>query len=201
MFCEHCGLNFLPRQSVCTRCGEAATRHWLQLVSLVTLMMAFMGNSFLAYYLLPHRFAGYRARPFFHAWLWTDDKLALYGWVPLALGLLAWDVFVWRATRPKIRGWVTRKLLTFALLAGIAPFIPVWVPAGQPPQNFLTAVRSHPGLPSILAWSVVLVVIGLLCMDSETRDSLLGHGKILSLVSLAALLLLLAMTVVGWSIT
>jgi divalent metal cation (Fe/Co/Zn/Cd) transporter len=40
-----------------------------------------------------------------------------------------------------------------------------------------------------------------LCMNSESRDYLLGHGRALSLVSLGLLLLVLTMTVVGWAIT
>ncbi len=40
MFCERCGLNFLPRQSLCTRCKVSATRHWFQLMSLATLSVA-----------------------------------------------------------------------------------------------------------------------------------------------------------------
>jgi divalent metal cation (Fe/Co/Zn/Cd) transporter len=53
----------------------------------------------------------------------------------------------------------------------------------------------------MLAWSVVLFVIIILCIDPESRDYLLGHGRTLSLVSTAMLLLVLTMTVVGWSLT
>jgi hypothetical protein len=200
LFCERCGQNFLPKQSVCTRCGDVAARHWLQLVSLIALLVAVVGNSLVAWFLLPHSTASPHPRFFFRAWIWVDAKTSLYGWVPVALGLLAWDIFVWRRSRPKVKGWVTRKLLTFTLLAGMAPLIPWWVPAGQPPQSFLTVVGSHPGLPSLLSWGLILLVIILLCINSETRDSLLGHGKALSLVSLGALLLLLGLTIVGWSL-
>ena len=119
----------------------------------------------------------------------------------MALGILAWDLLVRRGSKPKVRGWVTRKLLTFALLAGVAPFVPAWMLAGQPSQGFLAAINSHPGLRCLLAWGVVVFVITLLCTHSETRDSLLGNGKVLSFVSLGALLLVLAMTIVGWSLT
>lgn len=200
MFCDRCGLSFLPKQSVCTRCGAAATRHWLQLVGLTSLFFAFACNSLLAWLLLPRHAAVGRAHAIFHAWLWFDDKIALYGWVPLAMGLLAWDFLVLKGSRrPKVRGWVTRKLLTFSLVTGITPFIPTWVPAGQPPQNFLSMIRSHPGLPLALAWGVVVLVIALVCVEAETRDSLLGQGKVLSLVGLSILLLVLSMTVLGWS--
>ena len=198
MFCERCGQNFLPKQSVCTRCGDVAARHWLQLISLIALLVAVGGNSFIAWFVLPHRLNASDGQLFLRAWIWLNTKFAVYGWIPVAGGLLAWDIFVWRVSRPKVKGWVTRKLLTFALLAGVAPFIPWWVPAGQPPKNLLTALNSHPGLPSLLSWGIVLAVIVLICMNSETRDSLLGHGKILSLVSLGALLLLLTLTIVGW---
>lgn len=201
VFCERCGLNFLPRQSVCTRCGAAGTRHWLQLIGLTMLLLAFACNSLVAWFFLPRYAGGSRAHLVFRGWLWLDNKVALYGWVPLAIGLLAWDFLVLRGSRrPKIRGFVTRKLLTFSLVAGITPFIPSWVPAGQPSQNFLTMIRSHPGLPLALAWGVVVVVISLVCMEAETRDSLLGQGKVLSLVSLGFLMLVVGMTLWGWSI-
>lgn len=201
MFCERCGLNFLPRQSVCTRCGAAATRHWLQLIGLTTLVLAFACNSLAALFFLPRHASGPHTHLLFRGWLWLDDKLALYGWVPLAIGLLVWDFLVLRGSRrPKVRGFVTRKLLTFSLVAGITPFIPSWVPAGQPSKNFLTMIHSHPGLPVALAWGVVVLVVSLVCADAETRDSLLGQGKVLSLVGLGFLLLLLGVTFWGWSI-
>lgn len=202
MFCERCGLNFLPRQSMCTRCGAAATRHWLQLIGLTALVLAFTCNSLVAWFLLPRHFSGHQGSFLFRSWFWLDDKIALYGWVPLAIGLLVWDFLVLRGSRrPKVRGWVTRKLLTFSLVAGITPFIPTWVPAGQPSQHFFATIRSHPGLPLALAWGVVIVVVSLVCAEAETRDSLLGQGKILSVVGLGVLFLLLGMTIWGWSVT
>jgi hypothetical protein len=200
MFCERCGLSFLPRQTVCTRCGEASTRHWLQLISLVTLTLAFAANRLVAMFLLPSRVAIPHARFMFRAWAWFDQKFAWYGWMPIALALLAWDLFVWRYSRPKVKGWLTRKLLTFAIVAGVTPVIPAWLPAGQPSEGFMHVVNKYPGMLSSFAWGVVVVVITLLCGNAETRDSLLGHGKVLSLVSLGVLLVLLAMTIVGWSI-
>ena len=61
MFCERCGLNFLPKQSVCTRCKVSATRHWFQLMSLVTLMVAVACNALVALVLLPRLTAGAHA--------------------------------------------------------------------------------------------------------------------------------------------
>lgn len=201
MFCDRCGLNFLPKQSVCTRCKVVATRHWFQLMSLVTLLAAVSCNSLVGWLLLPKVASGMHGRAFFHGWLWFNQKAALYGWVPLAGALLAWDYLVWKEARPKVRGWVTRKLLTVSLAAGVAPVLPWWIPAGAPPGEFLAMIGRHPGLPLLLAWGVVSVVVVLLCIDAESRDYLLGHGRTLSAVSLGMLLLVLAMSVVGWSLT
>jgi len=201
VFCERCGLNFLPKQSVCSRCNVAATRHWFQLMSLVTLLVAVLCNALVGLLLLPHLVERRHPLLMFRAWLWFDRKAALYGWVPLACGLLAWDYLVWKSARPKIKGWFTRKLLTFSLAAGLAPMLPWWIPAGQPPGEFLALIGKYQGVPVLLAWGVVLLVTILLCMNAESRDFLLGHGRALSIVSMSLLLLVLSMTVVGWAIT
>ena len=201
MFCDRCGLNFLPQQSFCTRCKVSATRHWFQLMSLLTLLLAAACNALVALVLLPRLSSGEHARPVFRAWLWADRQVAFYGWVPVAIALLAWDFLVWKAARPKIKGWFTRKLLTLSLAAGVAPMLPWWVPAGQPPGQFLAMIAKYPGLPTSLAWGVVLVVVVLLCADAESRDYLLGHGKALSVISVSTLMLVLTMTVVGWALT
>ena len=54
---------------------------------------------------------------------------------------------------------------------------------------------------ALLAWGVVLVVVVLLCIDAESRDYLLGHGKVLSMVSLGLLLIVLTMTIAGWALS
>jgi hypothetical protein len=170
-------------------------------MSLVTLMVAVACNALVALIFLPRLAAGTHAPAIFRAWLWFDYKFAMYGWVPVAIALLAWDLMVWKEARPRVRGWFTRKLLTFSLAAGVAPMLPWWVPAGQPPGQFLAMIGRYPGVPAALAWSVVLVVVVLLCSDAESRDYLLGHGKTLSVVSVGTLLAVLTMTIVGWSIT
>ena len=200
VFCDRCGLNFLPKQSVCTRCNTAATRHWFQLMSLMTLLLALACNAMVALLLLP-RLAGRAHSQLFQGWLWIDHKAAMYGWVPIAAGLLAWDYLVWKEARPKIRGWFTRKLLTLSLAAGVAPILPWWIPAGAPPGQFLSMIGKYPGLPVLLAWAVVLVVLVLLCADAESRDYLLGHGKVLSVLSVGLLLVVLTMTMLGWAVT
>lgn len=200
MFCERCGSEFTPRQSVCDRCKVTATRHWFQFMSVVTLTVAVLCNALVGALLLPRLVEGHHSRFFFQAWLWFDQKAALYGWIPLVIGLLAWDYLVWK-TRPRVKGWFTRKLLTFSLAAAVAPMLPWWIPAGQPPGEFLALIGKYPGVPCLLAWGAVLVVTVLLCINAESRDRLLGHGKALSLVSLGLLLLVLTLALVGWSVT
>jgi len=202
MFCDRCGLQFLPRQSVCTRCGQAHSQHWLQLFGLLTIFVAIACNTLLGLFVLP-RFADAsgRSRVVFHSWIWFDNKAAMYGWAAFALALLTWDYFVWRGSRPRVKGWVTRKILTLVLAAAVTPFIPAWLPAGQVSNNFLATINKYPGLPPVLAWAAVFVVTALLCMHSETRETLLGRGRALSIVGISLLSLVMAMTVVGWSLS
>lgn len=169
-------------------------------MSLVILLVAVVCNGLVGIFLLPRYASAHHSRFIFRAWWWLDQNFSLYGWVVIAVALLAWDYFIWKEARPKIKGWVTRKLLTLSLATGIAPMIPWWVPAGQPPGQFLAFIGKYAGLPAVLAWSVVLVVSVLLCIDPESRDYLLGHGRILSVVSTGFLLLVLSMTILGWSL-
>jgi hypothetical protein len=201
MFCDRCGQNFLPKQSVCSRCQTPSTRHWLHLMSLSTLFVAALLNSLVAIAVLPRLVTRPHASFFFHAWLWFDLKAAVYGWMFIAVGLLAWDYFVWREARPKVKGWFTRKILTLAIGSGIAPLLPWWVPAGQPPAQFLDLVYKYPALPISLAWASIVVVAVMVCIDAESRGYLLGSGRTMSLVSIGVLLLVLTMTVVGWSLS
>jgi hypothetical protein len=170
------------------------------MMSLVTLLVTVLWNALVGMLLLP-RLAEARHSHFVRAWLWFDHNAALYGWVPLACALLAWDYLVWKDGRPKIRGWFTRKLLTFSLAAGFAPMLPWWIPAGQPPGEFLAMIGRYPGVPAPLAWGVVLLVLLLLCINAESRDYLLGEGKGLSMTSVGLLLLVLGMTLLSWSAT
>ena len=96
MYCEHCGLQIFPKLPVCTRCGETPTFQLFQLASLATLLLAVLCNSFVAWLLLPRFASGHHAAIYFRGWLWLSDKAAIYGWAPIAVGLLAWDYFVRR---------------------------------------------------------------------------------------------------------
>jgi hypothetical protein len=198
MYCEQCGLQIFPKRPVCTRCGETPTFQLFQLASLFTLFLAVLCNSLLAWLLLPRLTTAHHAAVYFRVWLWLSDKVGIYGWAPIAAGLLAWDYFVRRKSREKIKRWLTRKLLSFVIVAGVTPVLPWWVPAGQPPQNFMSLIGRYPGLPSGLAWIAITLVIVLLCANPESRLALLGKGRVLCAISLASLFLLLTFTLVGW---
>jgi hypothetical protein len=204
LYCENCGLQFLPVQSFCTRCGITSTRHWFQLMGLITLVIAAGGNSAVGVLLLPRLLAVHSRRPGFareifalRAWMWTDLKIALYGWIPLALGLLAWDYFFRHepaaVMSEKLKGWLVRGLLILAVATGMAPLVPTWL---RPPAAVLVtaakfprvpALASVPGLSWLLPWSLVAAAAALLCINAQSRDSLLGHGRVLGVLSLATL--------------
>ena len=206
MYCEHCGLRIYPERPVCTRCGRPPLHEWIQLTSLAVLLLAVIANSVVGMYLLPKLTARHPSMFLFRGWLWADSEFSLYGWMPLAASLLAWEFFVWRKIRkakpiPKIKGWFSRKILAFVLAAGFAPVLPWWIPANQPSDKVLSAIGRYPGLPCAVSWGGVLLVTIVLCAKAETRDALLGHGKTLALVSLSVLTLFLALTLVGWSLS
>ena len=207
MYCENCGLQIFPEKPRCTRCGAAPPQQFVQLLALAVLLLTLIGNSLAGWLLLPKLAANHPQHVFFRAWLWTDLKGAQYGWMPLAAALLAWEWFVWRKVRkkrqtvPKIKGWVSRKVLSFVLAAGFAPMLPWWIPIGQPSDKTLAALASYPGLPCAVSWSAILIVSVVLCIKADTRDLVLGRGRVLSLLSLGCLTAFLALTLVGWSFT
>lgn len=206
MYCEHCGLQILPQKPVCTRCGVSPTYHWMQLTALLLLFLAFVSNALIAWFVLPRMAAIHPGHRFFPAWAWADRNISLYGWAPVAIALLVWDYLVWQKIKksrpmPKIKGWISRKMLTFVLAAGFAPILPWWIPAGQPSDKIMSTFATHPGLPALVSWTAILVACALLCANAETRDMLLGRGKALSMVSLGCVVLVLSLTVVGWSLT
>src|SRR5260370_15174177 len=151
-------------------------------MSLMTIFVAVLCNTVLGLFLLPRLATAQHGRGLFRGWYWFDQKVAMYGWVPLAIGLLAWDYFIWKEARPKVKGWFTRKLLTLSLAAGVAPLLPWWIPAGQPPAEFFAMIGRHQGLHILLAWGAATAVTIGLCIDPESRDFFLWHGRTLSTV-------------------
>lgn len=206
MYCEHCGLEFHPRAPVCTFCGKSPPYEWIQFSSLMVIFLAVMSNTLAVWFLLPRVISAHPSRLLFRAWLWVDHEAALYAWMPLAAGLLAWELYALRKTgkaKPvtRVRGWLSRKMLAFVLAAGFAPILPWWIPAGQPSEKTMALLTQYPGMPSGISWGAILIVCAVLCCRAETRNLLLGRGRALSLVSLGALALLLALILVGWSLT
>jgi hypothetical protein len=206
VYCENCGLQIFPEKQSCTRCGKVPTQQFVQLSALAILLLTIAGNSVAGWILLPKLAASHPRLFLFRAWLWSDQEWACYGWMPLAGAMLAWEFLVWRKIRkrkvaPKIRSWVSRKVLTFVLAAGFAPMLPWWLPMGQPSDKTLSAMGRYPGLPCAVSWGAILVVAVVLCLKAETRDLLLGRGKVLMGVSLGTLTIFLALTLLGWAWT
>jgi hypothetical protein len=206
VYCEHCGLKILPERPLCTRCGKSPAHEWIQLTSLAVLLLAAIGNAVESWVLLPRLAAAHPGGYFFRGWLWADHEAGLYGWIPLATAMLAWEFHVWRKVRKakpvaKVRSWLSRKMLTFVLAAGFAPILPWWIPAGQPSEKTMAALSQYPGLPCAISWGAILIVATVLCCKAETRNLLLGRGKTLSLISLGALTMFVALTLVGWALT
>jgi hypothetical protein len=182
-------------------------------MSLVTLVVAAACNALVACFLLPrliaghaHQLAAMHAGFVVRAWFWTDLKASAYGWIPLGLGLLAWDYFLRQESQTviseKIKDWVVRALLVVGFVAGAIPLVPRWL---RPPAALLATHAKLPRLPMLTAvpeltwllpWGLVGLAAGLLCLNAETRDALLGHGRILSAASVAILVLVLMMTLI-----
>jgi hypothetical protein len=181
-------------------------------MSLVTLVIAASCNAVVACLVLPRLTAGHaRQLALSHeglalrAWLWTDQKAAVFGWIALAAALLAWDYFVRQDSHAviseKIKGWTIRALLIVAFVPGLAPLFPRGI---RPPAALLVATAKLPHLPALpaavsgltwlLPWGMVGAAAALLCIRAETRDALLGHGRVLSAVSLAVLAVVLMLT-------
>ena len=95
----------------------------------------------------------------------------------------------------KIKGWTVRALLILAFVPGVAPLFPRWI---RPPAALLVTTAKLPHLPALptavsgltwlLPWGMVGLAAALLCINADSRDSLLGHGRVLGAVSLVVLL-------------
>lgn len=192
MFCDACGQQFMPHESVCTRCRVAPTRHLLQLLGLVILSVAIAWNSLLALFFLPRLAADHHSR-IFRMWLHFSEKVSAFGWTAVALGLLGWSFWARRGYQLHLREWLARVLLILLLFAGILAAPIRWMPEGLA-SPVRTPLHQFPGMGPVAAWGMIILVAGILSANSETRDALLGHGRALSLVSLASLLFELALT-------
>jgi len=200
LFCEDCGLQFLPKESVCSRCGSVPTRQWLQLVSLLTLVVTFTCNSLVDLYLLRRLVAGNSHFLSFRAWLWFNDGFSTYGWAAIAIFLLVWSIWSRQDWVKQITEWVTRGLLVLLLAGGAAAALLPHVP-GRRAAEIRAFLGRHHDAELLLPWGIVALVAGVLCLDSETRDSLLGRGRLSTLISAGILLVMLTMMLQAWSAT
>lgn len=196
MFCERCGQQFLRSDSLCTRCRFAPTKQWLQLAGLGMLTVAFVASALSGSPLFPHIAATGRHR-LFRAWHWLTNAASLYGWAVAALGLLGWSFLIRREDRLQKKEWVARTLLILLLLGGVAVPILVNLPAKSALQ-IRAAIQSYAAWGPAAAWAMIVLVVVPLCMNPETRDSLLGNGRSLSLAGLGVMLVVTAILLGAW---
>lgn len=197
MFCDRCGIQFLGPQATCSHCGASPTRHWLQLVSLVTLAIALACNSLVALFLLPRLVVREEASFLYRGWHWFDERLSLYGWLAAAVALLVWLYWPRFAYEAEREVKVARALLILLVLGALAVLVLPLLP-GELLGGVRDSLAEQPVAAVSLAWGVVVLAVGILCLNPETRDRLWGDGRVLSLVSLGVLVLVLALMLVGW---
>jgi hypothetical protein len=189
--CEECGV-WINRQSICSRCRAAPTRLWLQFVSLGMLGVLAAYNYMFVLNCLPTRIPREYVAT---AWLNVSELVCLYGWIVLAVYLPAW-AYYWRkkyGCGPETGARVGIGFVLILLIGAVTrPIFPRtgWTWA----ERLRTSLDSHPELGSIVGWAVVALALVSICCNCESRDRLLGRGKGLALLALAALCTILALS-------
>jgi len=198
LYCERCGLGFLPRQSICTRCHTSPTRHWLQLAGLATLAVALAYNAFAVLHLLPQFVARGQRTGLFRVWLRIAQALSLYGWIVVAVVLLAWSFYgALHGHKLEFEVRLARLLLIVLLVGSAARFL---LPLLRAKWAVVAVgvIQNHTDLVRILPWGTVALALALINLNRETRDRLLGTGRALCLLGLGLLLLVMTFTLLGW---
>ena len=199
MFCDRCGQQFLPRETVCAKCRAVSARYCLQLAGLATLALAIACNSYSSLALFPRLLAAHHAWPF-RVWIKLNGALSAYGWAAAAAGLLVWSFWLRRGYRIQKEEWLARVLVIQLLAVGFIALPIRWMS-----WKFFAAVRlaiaEHRAIAPTAAWAMVILVAGLLCMDADVRESLVGQGRLLNVVCLVVLLLVMTMTLAGWAVS
>jgi hypothetical protein len=189
--CEECGLQ-MNGQSICPRCRASPTRLWLQFASLVMLGVLTAYNYILVLNFLPTRVPReYVAR----AWLNVSEFGWLYGWIVLGVYLPAWAYYTRKKYGHSLETGVRVGVGFVVILligAGARPIFPRsgWTWA----ERLRTSLDSYPELGIVLGWAVVALALVSICCNCESRDRLLGRGKGLSLLALASLCIILALS-------
>lgn len=194
MYCESCGMQLLAMQSTCG-CGVPATRHWLQLISLASLGIAAGFNFFITMFILPPMMVKEDPSFLVRTWLWTSETFSLYGWSVFAVGLLVWAFWPHYGYEPEWEMQIARVLLILSLVLGIASLVQPYLPAewAGPVREILA---DRPGLLPTILWTPIIAALGALCISTETRDSLLGDGRIFSLIALSLVFLVVVLNLV-----
>jgi len=107
----------------------------------------------------------------------STKKFALYGWVPLRFGLLAWTISSGKMPAEG-QGWFTRKLLTFSLAAGMHRCCP-----GGFRSDSLSAIlrydKPHQGVPVLMhgarlwwlqSFSALIPNRATICWGTDARE-------------------------------
>jgi hypothetical protein len=129
-----------------------------------------------------------------------NEKISWYGWAPITLALLVWAYWPRHAYEPEKEVRLARFLLILLALGGAAHLALPFIPGGSM-GGVKSLLEAYPALAPTLAWIVVVLVVGILCLNAETRDALLGSGKVLSLTALGTLFVVLMVIWLAWSAT
>ena len=199
MFCERCGQSFLAHESFCARCRIPPPRQWLQLFGLAALAVATLSNSFAALALFPHLAMG-GAPLLVRAWVSFNHTVFLFGWMIVTVGLLVWSFWFRRGYDIQKKEWLARLLLFLLFTAGIVSLRPRPI-SGTMAALVRATLHNHAWLWPFTTWAVIALVMVPLCLNPETRDSLFGEGRVVSLVGLGVLSFVMLMTLVGWSVS
>jgi len=188
--CEECG-RWTNGQSICVGCRASPTRVWLQFVSLATLGVLTAYNYIFVLNFLP---TPVPSKHVASAWLNVSELAWLYGWIVLGLYLPVWAYYWRKKYDSRLEAGVRMGIgLVVILLIG-AVARPIFPRMGWPwAERLRTLFDTRPELGIAVGWAVVAFALVSICCNCESRDRLLGRGKGLALLALAALCTILGL--------
>ena len=189
--CEECGLS-MNGQSICSACRASPMRLWLQFFSLGMLgVLTAYNYIFVLNFLptrVPHKYVA-------SVWLNVSEFAWLYGWIVLGVYLPAWAYYRRKKYGHSLEIGVRFGIGFVVILLIGAVARPTFPRMGWTWANRLqSSLDSHPELGVIVGWAVVGLGLVSICCNCESRDRLLGRGKGLALLALAALCIILGLS-------
>jgi hypothetical protein len=164
---------------------------WLQFVSLGTLGVLTAYNYIFALNVLP------TLAPHGHVasvWLNVSEFTWLYGWIVLGVYLPAW-AYYGRKKYGYSSNAGERVGVAFVVILLIGAVVrPIFPRMGSLWESLGTSLDSRPELGIVVGWAVVALALVSICSNGESRDRLLGRGRGLALLALAALCMILALS-------